>query len=380
VVDRLLAEAVDISSVNARLGGPGEAELAKFVAGQLRGLGLEPEEQPVNNERANVVGVLKGKAGTPVLLFDAHMDTVAASGTAQTRAIRRDGRIYGRGACDTKGSLVAMLEALRLLGPTPAESRCTVMLAATVGEEADADGIQQLIRDNPQIDLAVVGEPTGLANAIAHKGILRFRIRTVGSPAHASRPELGVNAIDAMAPVLETLQKDVVRRFNASVNPLVGHPTMAVTTITGGVAENVVPAECTIGIDRRLNPGEDASEALGAVDDALAALTSRGIKVIREEPWFTLPALNTPPDHLLVKAMSQARGRVLGDPGDVIGMPYGSNASWLSAAGVPAVVFGPGSIDNAHTDDEWVEVADVVLAAQVLAELATILGREQWVR
>jgi acetylornithine deacetylase len=119
---------------------------------------------------------------------------------------------------------------------------------------------------------------------------------------------------------------------------------------------------------------------LGAVDDALAALTSRGINVIREEPWFTLPALNTPPDHLLVKAMSQARGRVLGDPGDVIGMPYGSNASWLSAAGVPAVVFGPGSIDNAHTDDEWVEVADVVLAAQVLAELATILGREQWVR
>jgi succinyl-diaminopimelate desuccinylase len=374
LVEQLLAEAIDISSVNAHLGGPGEAELASFVDHQLRALGLEPTEQPVDGERANVVAVLKGKVSAPILAFDAHMDTVQASGSAQAHAIRRDGRVHGRGACDTKGSLVAMLEALRMLRATPADSRCTVMLAATVGEEVGADGIQHLIKDNPGIDMAVVGEPTGLANAIAHKGILRFRIRTLGSPAHASRPELGVNAIDAMAPVLEALQREVVPRLAAAQHPLVGRPTMAVTTISGGTSENVVPAECTIGIDRRLNPGEDASEALRAVDAALAPLIARGINIVREEPWFTLAPLNTAPDHWLVRAMSEARGRVLGDPGSVIGMSYGSNASWLSAAGVPTVVFGPGSIDSAHSDDEWVEVGDVVRAAQILAELVGILA------
>lgn len=323
--------------------------------------------------------MLEGKAGAPILLFEAHMDTVAASGVAQARATRRDRRIHGRGACDTKGSLVAMLEALRMLVSTAEDSHCTVMLAATVDEEAGTTGIQQLIKDNPRIDLAVVGEPTGLANAVAHKGILRFRIHTLGSPAHGSRPELGVNAIDAMAPVLEALQRDLMPRLAAAEHPLVGRPTLAVTSITGGVSENVVPPECTIGIDRRLNPGESATEALSEVDAALSPLIARGINIVRDEPWFILPPLNTSPDHLLVKAMTEARRRQLGDPGGVIGMPYGSNASWLSAAGIPAVVFGPGSIDNAHTDDEWVEVGDVVRASQVLAELATILGHERMV-
>jgi acetylornithine deacetylase len=180
-----------------------------------------------------------------------------------------------------------------------------------------------------------------------------------------------------MAPVLEALQGNLMPHLSAAEHPLVGRPTIAVTTIAGGVSENVVPPECTIGLDRRLNPGEDASEALGAVDAVLAPLIARGIRIVRDEPWFTLPPLNTVSDHPLVRALTEARGRLLVDPGGVIGMPYGSNASWLSGAGIPSVVFGPGSIDRAHTDDEWVEVGDVVRASQVLAELATILGSER---
>jgi acetylornithine deacetylase/succinyl-diaminopimelate desuccinylase-like protein len=344
-----------------------------MVAQHLETLGLVPIRQKVDGARSNVVAVLEGNAG-PVVAFEAHMDTVPTSGSAQARAERRDGRIHGRGACDTKGSLVAMLEALRLLGAVPAKARCTVVFAATIDEEAGVTGIRHFVSENPGITLAVVGEPTGLANAIAHKGLVRFRVRTLGSPAHASRPELGVNAVYAMAPVLEALQRDVLPRLATVEHPLLGHPTMAVTSITGGVAENVVPAECTIGIDRRLNPGEDVTTALSEVDAALDGPRGLGVHVVRDEPWFILPPLNTEKDHPLVLAMAKARRRVIAADDDVIGMPYGSNASWLSAAGVPAVVFGPGSIDNAHSDDEWVEIADVVRAAQVLAELACILG------
>lgn len=371
-VEQLLVRAVDISSVNPQLGGPGEAELAEMVCKQLTGLGLSVLRQQVDENRANIVAVLEGSRA-PVLTFEAHMDTVATSGVALAQAVRSGGRIHGRGACDTKGSLVAMLEALRLLQRVPAQSRCTVVFAATVDEEAGTAGVRQLLKDNPHLQLAVVGEPTGLASAIAHKGLLRFRIRAMGSPAHASRPELGVNAIYAIGPVLDALQRDVIPGLATAKHPLTGYPTLAVTTITGGVAENVVPAICTIGIDRRLNPGETAEAALGAIDVALSGPWAQGVRVSREEPWITMPPLNTPREHPLVSAMSEARRRVLGATDRPIGMPYGSNASWFSAAGVPAIVFGPGNIDHAHSDDEWVEVADVVRAAEVLAELACIL-------
>lgn len=343
-----------------------------MVAKHLATLGLVPLHQRVDGARANVVAVLEGRGG-PVLAFEAHMDTVPASGSAQTRAARRAGRIHGRGACDTKGSLVAMLEALRLLQTVPVAARCTVVFAATLDEEAGVSGAQQFVKDNPRVNLAVVGEPTGLANAIAHKGLIRFRIRAKGSPAHASRPELGVNAVYAMAPVLEALQRRVLPGLAAIEHPLVGHPTMAVTSISGGVAENVVPAECTIGIDRRLNPGENVDTALGGIDAVLSGPWAPGVQIVRDEPWLILPPLNTEPMHPLVIAMASARRRVLEVDDGVIGMPYGSNASWLSAAGVPTIVFGPGNIDQAHTDDEWVELDEVVRAAQVLAELACTL-------
>jgi acetylornithine deacetylase len=269
-----------------------------------------------------------------------------------------------------------MLEAVRLLQAVPPESRCTVVFAATMDEEAGTASVRQLVKDNSRLQLAVVGEPTGLASAIAHKGLLRFRIRALGSPSHASRPELGVNAIYAMGAVLDALKRDVIPGLSSIDHPLTGHPTLAVTTITGGVAENVVPALCTIGIDRRLNPGETVEGALGPVDAALLGPWAPGVRVVRDEPWFTLPPLNTAPAHPLVRAMAEARRRVLGVTDIEIGMPYGSDASWFSAAGIPTVVFGPGSIDHAHSDDEWVDVADVVGAAEVLAELACILGAD----
>ncbi len=372
-VERLLVELVEIPSVNPGLdGGPGEVALADAVAACLTALGLTPIRQPVTEGRDNILARVEGIPGSPVIAFEAHMDTVVLSGSSQACAIQRDGRIHGRGACDTKAALVAMLEALRLLKD---RNHSTILFAATIDEEFGALGVKQLVREYPKIDLAVVGEPTRLQTAIAHKGVLRFRIRTEGVPAHGSRPELGVNAIYAMGQVLDVLQRDVIPELRQVTHPLVGSPSLAVTTIHGGSAENIIPALCTIGIDRRVNPGEDVAAWLGVLDRVLEGLRPQGIYVVREEPWYRIAPLDTLPDHPLPRAMQEARRRVLAVDDPPIGVTYGSDASDLAAAGVPAVVFGPGSIEQAHGNDEWVELEEVAQAAEILAEVAVLLAR-----
>lgn len=371
-VEKLLVEFVGIPSVNPGLdGGSGEALLGDAVAAQLTAIGLQPARQAIHDGRANVVARLEGARGTPVVAFEAHMDTVVLSGDAQARAVRRGTRIHGRGACDTKGAIVAMLEALRLLR---GRQHATIVFAATIDEEYGCLGVKRLVRDDHGIELAVVGEPTQLRTAIAHKGVLRFRIRTEGMPAHGSRPELGANAIYGMGPVLDLLQTDVIPELGRITHPLLGSPSLAVTTIRGGAAENIIPDRCSIGIDRRVNPGEDIEAWLSELDQALGGIRTAGIEIVREEPWYRIAPLDTAPDHPLPRAMQQARHDILGLDDDPIGVTYGSDASVLVEAGVPTIVFGPGSIEQAHGDDEWVEIEDVARAAETLTELAVRLA------
>jgi acetylornithine deacetylase len=306
-----------------------------------------------------------------MVAFEAHMDTVVLSGEAQAKATVRGHRLHGRGACDTKGALVAMLEALRIL---QGRAHATILFAATIDEEFGATGVRRLVQGDHGIDLAVVGEPTQLQTAIAHKGLLRFRIRTEGRAAHGSRPELGVNAIYGMGPVLDVLQQEVIPGLGRLRHPLLGSPSLAVTTIRGGAAENIIPDTCIIGIDRRVNPGEDVQGWLGELDRALESTGRSGVEIVREDPWFQIAPLDTPADHPLTRAMQEARHAVLGLDDSPIGVTYGSDASALVEAGVPTIVFGPGSIAQAHGDDEWVEIDDVARAAEILAELAVRLG------
>ena len=267
-----------------------------------------------------------------------------------------------------------MMEALRLLLGVPAQSRATVLFAAAVDEESGQTGVRELIAKRQDIDLAVVGEPTGLAVAVAHRGVLRFRIRTLGVPAHASRPEVGVNAIYAMGKVLDRLQRELIPGLSQIQHALVGSPTFAVTEIEGGSAYNVIPAECTIGIDRRLNPDEDPKDALIAVDSLVAQLRSEGIQVIRDEPFLTIPGLDGNAELQLALSMAEARRRVLGLADGVVAVPYTSDASWFAQAGIPTIVFGPGSIDQAHGNNEWVDLEEVAYGAEILAELACLLA------
>ena len=370
----LLEKFVSIHSVNPALdGGPGEVEMATALFDYLEEAGMSPRRQVVEaGGRDNILVSLEGSAGGPVLMWQAHMDTVTPSGKAWPEAVTEGTAVHGRGACDTKGSLVAMVEALHMVWDLEPHQRTSILFVGGIDEEVSGGGAAALCEAQMGIDMAIVGEPTGLELATAHKGVLRFEIETVGSPSHSSKPHLGVNAIHHMSRVLDALENGYIPTLAEIDHPLVGNPTICTSLIRGGKALNIVPAQCVISLDRRVNPGEDSEEILADIDELLASLADDGIEARRGYTPLDMGALDTPTDHPLVKLLQEARQSILGDPGRPIGVPYGTDASWFAPAGIPCVIFGPGSIDQAHSDEEWVEIEDTALAAEIIAETAVL--------
>lgn len=304
------------------------------------------------------------------------MDTVPAVEMRDAFVpVTRDGRLYGRGACDTKGSLAAMLWALETAAQTPDELACDVMLCCSVDEEHGATGIKKFAELEMPIAGAVIGEPTELQIVIAHKGCARFAVQTRGKAAHSSMPHLGQSAIYRMGEVLRCIREEIEPELAAQSHPMCGAPTISVGTIHGGTQINIVPERCEIEIDRRLIPGEDARQTMEGL----------GVKFEQIEPTITLrellldPALDTSADARVVQA-AQRVAQKLGLSPDLVGVPYGSDASKLQdLCGVECIVFGPGSIAQAHSSAEWVAVADVERAAQFYLELMRSFGREEMI-
>ncbi|HTQ37764.1 MAG TPA: M20 family metallopeptidase [Pirellulales bacterium] len=347
--------------------------------------------QPIAEKRDNLLARVDGdppvQEGGALLLLEAHQDTVPTDGMsiAPFDPQQREGRLYGRGACDIKGGMASMLACLVRLAeelPTP---RPTVVMACTVNEEHGFTGATGLCRlwsgqPNPIIsrrpDAAIVAEPTNLNVVVAHKGMVRWRCRTHGRAAHSSQPQQGENAIFRMAQVLAALE-----RYQHSVvgalaeHARCGRPTLSVGTIAGGISVNTVPDKCTIEIDRRLVPGEQPQQAWQHVVDYVAAETALGRHVEHDPPFMQSSGLNdahnAPLAQRLVAAVQDATGRAP----QVLGVPFGTDAFCYDAAGVPSVVFGPGSILQAHTADEWVPLAEVEQAAEVLYRVIA-----QWVK
>lgn len=372
-VVRLLREMVAIESVNlAYPGGTGEAAMADYVETWARGAGLRVERQELETGQANVLVTLDVPNPTGTLLFEAHMDTVALAPMEQALdAGVRDGRVYGRGACDTKGSMAAMMVAMERLATRRDDLAVNVALVAVVDEEHTFTGVLRYIDSDAEATAAVVGEPTDLRLVIAHKGCVRGEIRTTGKAAHSAEPHLGVNAIDAMADVLVGL-RELPETLGWQSHPLLGSPTFSVGLIEGGTGVNVVPAACAITYDRRILPGERPDAALAEIDAVLAGVQTRreDATIERPAPYLVSDSLDTDPDEPLVVAGSAACEAAGLDPAP-IGVPYGTDASKLQTRrGIPAVVLGPGSIAQAHGADEFVPIDELRRAAEIYAGIA----------
>jgi acetylornithine deacetylase/succinyl-diaminopimelate desuccinylase-like protein len=370
----LLEELVRIDSVNPAMGGPGEHEIMARLLEILRDLGLEVSTPEVVDGRRNLLATLPGTSSAPTLLLEAHLDTVAMpeDGLAVSRS---EDRLIGRGSCDTKGSGAAMIAAMaELIGS--GEERASVVFAGVADEEDRMLGSRALVDQLPPVDAAVIGEPTSLEPVRVHNGLARIIIETHGRAAHTSRAHLGVNAISAAARVVASLEERLLPRLTARAHPLAGPALLTPAVIGGGVAPNVVPDRCRLWVDRRLAPGENPDAALAEIDDLLEGLRERGDRITRKPPWVLLEAVETPADHPVVRLAEQSVEAVLGRPMTAGGVPYGTDASNLSGVGgVPCVVLGPGSIDQAHTDDEWVPVEEVRQGAAIYAEMARRFAR-----
>ncbi len=219
-------------------------------------------------------------------------------------------------------------------------------------------------------DAAIVAEPTNLRVVVAHKGMVRWRCHSLGRAAHSSRPQQGDNAIFRMArvlAVLERYQTNVVGTL--AQHPLCGRPTLSVGTIGGGISVNTVPDRCTIEIDRRLVPGEDPKTAWQKVVDFVAEQTQLSAQLQHDPPFMRSPGLSDGNNDIVAAQLQAATRTITGRDELPIGVSFGTDAAVIGSAGVPCVVFGPGSIEQAHTADEWVPLAEVEQASEALYRL-----------
>lgn len=361
-----LADLVRINSVNSSYdGGPGERELASYVRQFFEARNIEVWEQEVFPNRPNVVARLPGSDSSRRIVLEAHTDTVSVKGMSIAPFEPRvsDGKMFGRGSCDTKAGLAAMMHALASLKDEGATPHCDVWLAAVVDEEYSYRGVVKLC-EGLKADAAIVAEPTEMRCVIATKGVLRWRILVKGKAAHSSKPHLGVNAINHMARVVLALEEDA-RVLATKPHPLLGPGTCNVGVINGGVQVNFVPDECAIEIDRRLLPGERVDAVLRHYQGLIDGLVARypDLDARMEPPMLTDEALETSTSEAVVQTASGVL-ESLGLSGEPCGVPFGCDASKLARAGVPSIVFGPGSIDRAHAADEYVELAQVEQALE----------------
>jgi len=252
-----------------------------------------------------------------------------------------------------------------------------VMLSAVAAEERGNLGTATLVRHGIQAAWAVVGEATGLDLIVAHKGVDRYRVIVEGRSAHESMPELGANAILHAARLITALHESLWPRVRQYVHPNLGTATYNIGTIQGGTSRNMVPDRCVFQIGKRYLPGDSSDAIRAELEEAIALCQSEaGVRVsLVREPEFDRvphPPLEVLPDHALPRALSATVAQVRGETPRVGSWGAFTDAALLQAAGVPAIVFGPGDVSLAHTDEEHIPLSEIVVAAEIYALFAAV--------
>ena len=352
-----------------------EVEAAKYLAHQLTGLGFKVDLHDIAEGRPNVVARLDNGPG-PVFAFNSHMDVVpAGSGwTSDPFKLRsKDGRLFGRGACDAKGPIAAMIEAIRMLCAARDRWAGTLLAVFVVDEEVASRGARAFVADRPKIDLCIVGEPTSNAVVVAHKGSMRPVIRVRGVPAHSASPDKGENALYKAASLLLMIEKRH-QGLSASSHPLLGPPSMTVTRIHGGHADNVVPESCELLIDRRMIPGESEDGVRAQFEKLLVeARALHGVDAeIVEYRATTGGASETSADQpIVISALQSAQRHGVHDD-SLHGLQGACDLVHFRWIGAQGIVLGPGALDVAHKPDEFVPEDELVASSLIYRD--TVLG------
>ncbi len=370
-LNRVLRDLVQIESINPDLvaTGSGEGALARYVGDFLRQAGLEAHVQEIRPGRLNAVGILRGAGTGRSLMLNGHLDTVGVETMADPFSARiEDGRLYGRGSLDMKGGLASALEAAATLAQGP-RLQGDLVVAAVADEEHQSLGTRTLLRDFGT-GAAIVMEPTGLEVVLAHKGFAWAEVVTYGRAAHGSRPEEGLDAITFMGRVLVEVERLQHHLSAQPGHPLLGWGSVHASIIAGGQELSSYPAECRLSLERRLLPGENASSFEGELREIIGRLS-------HQDPQFraqvllgySASALETPPESPLAEALMASARRIVGPSARFGVQSFWTDASLLSQAGISSVLFGPGGA-GLHSSEEYVNLEDVRLCAETLAECA----------
>ena len=347
-LEKLICDLVAIESVNPDLvpGGSGEAAIAAFVATWMRDAGLEVSVVEPVAGRPSVVGVRRGSGGGRSLMLNAHMDTVGAGGMSSAfTPVVREGRVYGRGAVDMKGSLAAIM----LAAARAPRLRGDLLVCAVADEEVASQGTSAVLGEF-HADFGIVTEPSELRLCLAHKGFVWLEVETVGVVAHGSRADIGLDAIALMGPVLTRLQGLENSLRVRRRHPLLGTGSIHASLIEGGQELSTYPDRCVLKIERRTVPGEDWSSEFPEA------------RVLLERPPSEVAS-----DHPLARAVSAAAGNP-----EEIGVAYWMDMALMNEAGIPTVCFGP-SGEGEHADVEWVDTDSVSRCVEVYLKVAETL-------
>lgn len=349
----LLQHLVRIPSVNPE-NSPGteltgEEELAQFLAGWLEALGAEVKLEEIRPGRPNLIARFAPMDGRPRILLGPHLDTVGVGGMTidPFGGATRDDRVWGRGASDTKGPMAAMLWALQQTRELQKDSPIAIDFVAFMGEESSQWGSKDFAKNHGhEYIFALVGEPTSMQVVHVTKGSLWTTLRTTGVAAHSSQPERGENAILKLARALDTLDYYLGFRLKTFGHPVLGRSTMNVGIINGGSRPNIVPDLATAVIDIRITPA--LAEAGGALKLLTETIADFDLPLEIVNPHEN-PPMETSASHPVLQALLETGS-------SLAGAPWFSDAAHLSQGGIPSICIGPGSIDQAHTIDEFIEI------------------------
>jgi acetylornithine deacetylase/succinyl-diaminopimelate desuccinylase family protein len=352
-----------------------EKEMADYYIEQMHRLGLEVSSRDVRPYRPNVFGLRKGSGKEPSLMLCGHMDTARTDGYPDAYdVLEADGKVFGRGACDMKAALAAYLEVVRILNKAGINLKGNLYLAGVVDEEYGLLGSQEVGQNGPWADQGIIGEPTDLLVCPANKGRVSTFIRTFGKATHSSVPEKGENAIVRMADVISAFSGYNAQLLAAEPHVLCGHGRFTPGVIRGGVQVNMVPDFCELEVDRRTLPGENKQGVYAEFRKILDPLVEKdpGFKYeITEPSWFVAPNDISVKEPVVLSLLS-AYETIVGGKTQVTAFPGGSDAPNM---GFPNVVCGPGSIGQAHSTNEYVDVKQLTDAAKIyLNVVLTLLG------
>jgi len=352
-----------------------EDEIAAYMHDYLKKEGIEVSLIEVIKYRPNLIAKIKGLKERPSLMLTGHSDTVPPYGMNKNSFSGEisGGKLYGRGSCDMKGALACMIMSLVSIKRSGYNLKGDLYFAAVINEELKSEGTEHIVKNGPKTNTAIVGEPTALEIAVGHRGLEWIKITVIGKTTHGGTPQSGVNAISKAAKLINRIEEELIPKFKERNHPILGEPSLNFGVIKGGDQPSSVAGKCVIQIDRRWIPGESLKQVYDELNDLIQKMKNEDKDFNAEiKPYFENSKMmvhkymEIDSKHLIIKDLSSSIEKILNRKSKIVSFPAWTDAALLSNyANIPSVIFGPGNLKNAHSENEFIELEQLYNAYKI---------------